>query len=58
MEAFFEGLEATGMFGMAGTIGTMGTLGRPEALIFGVVFWGGTAEDGVVGCVERASEGG
>ena len=42
---------------MAGTIGTEGTFGRPEALILGVVCWGGTAEEGVVGCVDESSEG-
>ena len=43
---------------MAGIIGTMGIPGRPEVLIFGVTCWGGAVEDGVVGWVERASEGG
>ena len=46
------------MFGIAGTMGTIGAFGRPEGLVFGVVCWGGAAEDGVVGWVEKASDGG
>ena len=46
------------MFGTAGIIGTIAPFGRPEALILGTICWGGTAEDGVVGCVDKTSEGG
>lgn len=48
-----DGREAKGRFGTAGTIGSRGMLGRLEAFILGVI-----SEEGVVGWVDRASEGG
>ena len=53
IEARLDGREANGKFGTAGTIGSRGMLGRQEAFILGVI-----SEDGVVGWVDRASEGG
>lgn len=48
-----DGREANGRFGTAGTIGSKGMLGRLEAFIFGVI-----SDEGVVGWVDRASDGG
>lgn len=48
-----DGREANGRFGTAGTMGSRGILGRLEAFILGVI-----SEEGVVGWVDRASEGG
>lgn len=53
IEARLDGREANGRFGIAGTIGSRGMLGRVEAFILGVI-----SEEGVVGWVDRASEGG
>lgn len=58
MDALLEGLDGPGIFGMAGTIGMTAAFGRLEGLSLGVDCWGGAAEDGVVGWVERASDGG
>lgn len=53
IEACLDAREVNGRFGTAGTIGIRGTFGRLEAFILGVI-----SEEGVVGCVDRASEGG
>lgn len=52
-DALLDGREGKGRFGTAGTMGNRGTLGRLEAFILGVI-----SEEGVVGWVDRASEGG
>ena len=52
-EARLDGRMANGRFGTAGTIGIRGTVGRLVALILGVI-----SEEGVVGWVDSASEGG
>ena len=53
IDARLDGREGNGRFGTAGTIGNKGTLGRLDAFILGVI-----SEEGVVGWVDRASEGG
>ena len=58
MDARLDGRNGMGIFGMAGTMGSIGAVGRPEGLILGVVCWGGAADEGVVGWVENASDGG
>lgn len=52
-EARLDGREVNGRFGTAGTIGIRGTVGRLEAYILGVI-----SEEGVVGWVDKISEGG
>lgn len=60
MESRWGFREAVGLVGKIGTAGMMGATG----LLFGcvgvcwdLVLWVGTAEDGVVGCVDPVSEG-
>lgn len=52
-DARLDGREANGRFGIAGTMGSRGMFGRLDAYIFGVI-----SEEGVVGWVDKASEGG
>ena len=64
MEGCFEGRDVEGIFGTAGMIGSIfKEAGRPEKLFFGVVCCDlfcshGVVGDGVVGWVEKASDGG
>ena len=55
VESLFEGRESEGMCGIAGTMGTTFAVARMAGL--GTGGRGGIAEDGVVGCVESASDG-
>lgn len=52
--------ETVGLVGKIGTAGMMGATGLLLGCVgvcWDFVVWAGTAEDGVVGCVEPVSEG-
>lgn len=56
-EVLLAGRAAIGRFGTAGIMGRI-VLGRPEPFALGVVCCCGAVDEGVVGCVEKSSDGG